>query len=93
MAESSNAQGDAATQELRRREEEEEQRRREQEAKETEERRQHDQGNPVVNAPLVTPFPSPEGELSPSPSPPRSTRGYHELQLDLASGRARGLDP
>ena len=92
MAESSNAQGDAATQELRRREEEEEQRRREQEAKETEERRQCDQGNPIVNAPPVTPFPSPEGELSPSPSP-RSTRGYHELQLDLASGRARGLDP
>ena len=74
----------AAAQELRRRE---------QEAKETEERRQRDQGNPVVNAPPVTPFPSPEGELSPSPSPPRYTRGYHELQLDLASGRARGLDP
>ena len=74
----------AAAQELRRRE---------QEAKETEERRQRDQGNPVVNAPPVTPFPSPEGELSPSPSPPRSTRGYHELQLDLASGRASGLDP
>jgi len=92
MAESSNAQGDAAAQELRRREEEEEQHRREQEAKETEERRQRDQGNPVVNAPPVTPFPSPEGELSPSPSP-RSTRGYNELQLDLASGRARGLDP
>jgi len=92
MAESSNAQGDAATQELRRCEEEEEQRRREQEAKEIEERRQRDQGNPVVNAPPVMPFPSPEGELSPSP-PPRSTRGYHELQLDLASGRARGLDP